>query len=97
MFFPVSISDVWSSFVRLYTFLIFVYVLMSWIRDAGPFESVRRVLAVVCEPYLGLFRRVLPTAWMGSTGMDFSPMVALVVLTFIIGPVVSAILRTVGL
>ncbi len=32
------------------------------------------------EPYLAPFRRLIPTVRMGAAGMDFSPVVALLVL-----------------
>src|SRR6266487_2813808 len=49
-------------FIWVYILLIFVYVLTSWVRL--PYSIwVRRVsdfLRDVCEPYLRLFRRILP-------------------------------------
>ena len=38
------------------------------------------MLVDVTEPYLGVFRRVIPVARFGGTGIDFSSIVALVVL-----------------
>ena len=32
------------------------------------------------EPYLGLFRRVIPVVRLGGSGIDFSSVVALIVL-----------------
>ncbi len=92
-----TLSGIWYSLVGIYSFAIFVYVVMSWIPNLGPLFGVYRFLAAICEPYIGLFRRVLPTAWMGSTGIDFSPMVAWAVLAFVVRPVGSVILSQVGL
>jgi uncharacterized protein YggT (Ycf19 family) len=54
-------------------------VLTSWVRLPYSFNPVQRFLYEVCEPYLRLWRRILP-----SFGpLDLSPMVgifALVVL-----------------
>jgi YggT family protein len=68
-------------FIYVYVLLIFVYVLLSWVRL--PYSSwVRRIsdfLRDVCEPYLRLFRRILPS--LGP--LDLSPVVAIFVLFLI--------------
>ena len=47
--------------VDLYTFIIFVYVILSWIPvKRGLLADIDNVLAKLCEPYLGLFRRFIP-------------------------------------
>lgn len=78
-----------STLVNFYTMLIFVYCLMTWIpMGASKFiEDLRGVLASICEPYLGLFRKFIPPIAM----IDFSPIVAIVVLQVLEG-VLRAIL-----
>ncbi len=67
---------------RFYGFLIIVYVLMSWLpKQSGIVADVYRVLGSLVEPYLSVFRRFIPP--MG--GMDFSPIVAIIVLQLLIG------------
>ena len=65
-------------FVLVYGLVIFAYILMSWIRM--PYSvwgsRIQNFLRDTCEPYMGLFRRVLPP--LGP--LDLSPIVALVVL-----------------
>jgi uncharacterized protein YggT (Ycf19 family) len=63
-------------FVSVYTLLIFAYVLTSWIRLPYSLAPVQRFLYEVCEPYLRLFRRILPP--LGP--IDLSPIVAVAVL-----------------
>jgi uncharacterized protein YggT (Ycf19 family) len=63
-------------FVAVYVLLIFMYVLTSWIRVPYSLNRIQRFLYDVCEPYLRLFRRVLPT--LGP--LDLSPIVAVIVL-----------------
>jgi YggT family protein len=65
-------------FTTVYTLVIFVYILSSWLRlPYSPWlNRIQRFLYDVSEPYLRLFRRVLPS--MGS--LDLSPMVAVIVL-----------------
>jgi len=73
---PVSLQVVVNAALNFYSLLIIVYVLMSWFPVSGVLEDVYRVLASVVEPYLGLFRRIVPN--MGA--LDFSPFVAILVL-----------------
>ena len=63
-------------FIAVYVLLIFVYILTSWIRLPYSLAPVQRFLYDVCEPYLRLFRRLLPS--MGP--LDLSPIVAVIVL-----------------
>jgi len=67
-----------TTFLYVYVFLIFVYVLLSWVQL--PYTPwVRRIydfLRDVCEPYLRIFRRILPP--LGP--LDLSPVVALLAL-----------------
>jgi len=62
----------------VYLLLILVYILLSWFRLPYSvfLERVQRFLHDVCDPYLRIFRRVLPP--IGP--IDFSPIVAIVVL-----------------
>lgn len=78
-----SIAQIVSSVLSFYSTLIIIYVLMSWFPARGLVLEVYRVLASVCEPYVGLFRRIMPVAAAGGTGIDFSPLVAILVLSFI--------------
>ena len=65
-------------FLYVYVLLIFVYILTSWVRL--PYNVwVRRIsdfLRDVCEPYLRIFRRIMPS--LGP--LDFSPVVAILAL-----------------
>lgn len=74
-----TIQDFVSVFAGVYVLLILVYILMSWLPPSmsSRLEGLRRFLYEVCEPYLRLFRRVIPP--IGP--LDLSPIVAIVVLT----------------
>jgi uncharacterized protein YggT (Ycf19 family) len=85
---PALIADTASAakqlidvFLLVYMLLIFAYVLTSWVRL--PYNIwVRRIadfLRDVCEPYLRLFRRILPP--LGP--LDLSPIVAILVLVVV--------------
>jgi YggT family protein len=70
------VAGIIAGLVQFYIALIVIYVLMSWFPISGVFAEVYQVLASVCEPYLGLFRRIIPPIGM----LDISPIVAIFVL-----------------
>jgi uncharacterized protein YggT (Ycf19 family) len=63
-------------FVLVYTLAIFLYVLTSWIQLPYSLRPAQRFLDEVCEPYVRLWRRILPTAG----PIDLSPMAAVIAL-----------------
>ena len=65
-------------FIGVYTLLILLYIISSWIRvPYSPWlNRVQRFLFDVCDPYLRLFRRILPP----FGPLDLSPIVVVVVL-----------------
>ena len=79
------ISSVIRSVGSFYGLLIFVYVLMSWFPARGIIYDVYRVIGSLVEPYLGLFRRVIPP--MGN--IDLSPIIAYFVLQLLVGVLAS--------
>jgi uncharacterized protein YggT (Ycf19 family) len=69
-------QDFVNVFVGVYVLVIFAYVITSWIRLPYSLSWLQRFLYDVCEPYLRLFRRLLPA--LGP--LDLSPIVAVLVL-----------------
>lgn len=73
----------------VYTLLIIVYILMSWLQL--PYNPVvatlRRFLHDTVEPYLNIFRRMIPPIGM----FDISPIVALIVLNVLAQIVITLI------
>jgi uncharacterized protein YggT (Ycf19 family) len=65
-------------FVALYWVVMLLYIITSWVRlpYSPTLNRIQRFLYDVCEPYLRLFRRVLPS----TGGLDFSPVLALIAL-----------------
>jgi|SRR3954447_4390171 YggT family protein len=73
-----SVETFINVFLSLYGLVIIVYILTSWLRlpYSPTVNRIQRFLYDVCEPYIRLFRRVLP-----ATGaLDFSPILALLAL-----------------
>lgn len=85
-------QDFVAVFFYVYILLIFVYVLSSWVRlPYSPWlRRMQDFLRDVCEPYLRLFRRVLPA--LGP--LDLSPIVAVISLVILMR-VVDAIFNNV--
>ena len=73
-----SIQNFLDVFISVYILVIIVYIITSWIRlPYSPWlNRVQRFLYDVCDPYLRLFRRVVPP--LGP--LDLSPMLAVITL-----------------
>lgn len=70
-------------FIYVYSLLILAYILTSWVRlPYSPWlNRIQRFLYDVCDPYLRLWRRVLP-----SFGpLDLSPVVGVLFLYILLG------------
>jgi uncharacterized protein YggT (Ycf19 family) len=65
-------------FIAVYILVILVYIISSWVRlPYSPWVNrIQRFLYDVCDPYLRLFRKVVPP--IGP--LDLSPMFAVIVL-----------------
>ena len=61
-------------FATVYGLVLVLYVLLSWIRLPSSLGPLQRFLYDVCEPYLRLWRRLLPLSF---GPVDFSPIVAI--------------------
>ena len=90
-----DVADYLNTLLLVYLILIFVRILMSWI----PRMPYNRYLAAflkfvsdVTDPYLNLFRRILPPVRMGGAGLDLSPIVATFVL-IIVGEIVVSLVQ----
>ena len=65
---------------QIYMLLIIIWCIMSWIpRGNSTVDSIRDALGSLVEPWLNLFRRLIPP----FGGIDFSPIVALFALELI--------------
>jgi YggT family protein len=76
-------------FVGVYTLAILAYILTTWVQLPYSLRPVQRFLYDVCDPYLRLWRRLIPVSF---GPIDFTPMVgvfALVIFDTIFKAVVS--------
>jgi YggT family protein len=77
-------------FIGVYILVILLYIITSWIRlpYSPTLNRIQRFLYDVCDPYLRLFRRVVPP--LGP--LDLSPMLAVITL-LIVQQILNAILN----
>ncbi len=70
-----------NAFFYVYILIILAYIVMSWVRLPYSLwlNRIQKFLYDVCDPYLRLFRKILPP--LGP--LDLSPMVGVLVLVLI--------------
>ncbi len=90
-----EIANYISTLIDVYVLVIFAHIVVGWLLAFGvrlPYSrtttAVIGFLRDVCEPFLRIFRRVLPS----FGGMDFSPIVAIIVLELVNSIVVQGLI-----
>jgi YggT family protein len=71
--------------LEVYSWLIIIRILLSWVSlpESAFLRSAYRALYQVTEPYLALFRRIIPSIGSGGMGIDLSPMLAIFVIIIV--------------
>ena len=89
-----TIADFVTALTWVYTLVIFAYILTNLAFTAGlrvPYSrtssAVLGFLRDVCEPYLRIFRRILPS----FGGLDFSPIIGIILLQVVGALIADAI------
>src|SRR5687767_943431 len=89
-----DVADYVSTLTLVYLVLIFVRIIMSWIPRI-PYNrflaGALKFVSEVTDPYLNIFRRILPPVRMGPGALDLSPIVATFVLIIVSSLVANAI------
>ncbi len=92
----VEIANYLSALIYVYTLLIVVYIVLNLLFAVGlrpPYsrasDAILAFLRDICEPFLRLFRRVIPM--MGA--FDFSPILAIITLELINSLVVQGLIH----
>ncbi len=81
----------------VYLILILSRIVLSWIQQFKPIPynlTVRAVIGFIegsVDPYLNMFRRVIPPIGGGGMALDLSPILAIFLLLLVQGIVVGAI------
>jgi YggT family protein len=69
--------------INLYIWVLIIAALLSWFPIANPsggLAATRRVLGAITEPVLRPIRQILPRPRVGGVGIDFSVLVAVILL-----------------
>jgi YggT family protein len=89
-----DVADYVAALFLVYIILILIRVLLSWVPRMPYSPTLRAVLDFITDttdPYLNLFRRIIPPIGGGGFGLDLSPMIGLIVLFILRGLVVALI------
>jgi len=89
-----DIASYVSALFTVYIILIFLKILLSWIPRMPDNRALRAVVQFINEttdPYLNIFRRVLPPVGAGGMALDLSPMIGVIVLFILQAIVVGAV------
>lgn len=89
----IAIAKVLGLIINLYTLIIIVAVLISWV-NADPYNPIVRILRQLTEPVFYQIRRIMPRALL-RTRLDFSPIIVLIGL-MIVETVVGGLLYDLG-
>jgi YggT family protein len=89
-----DIADYVGAIFLVYLILIFIRILLSWIPRMPYYPWLRACVDFVhqvVDPYLNIFRRVIPPLGGGGFAIDLSPILATIVLIIVSGVVVALI------
>jgi uncharacterized protein YggT (Ycf19 family) len=91
-----SVADFLSALIYVYTLLIILYIVIQLLFMVGlrpPYsrttDAVLGFLRDVCEPFLQIFRRVIPS----FGGIDLSPLLAILTLQILNNVVVGRLIH----
>ncbi len=80
-----NLADYFDKLVLIYMILVFIRIIISWIPRIPYNRTLQAVLQFihdVTEPYLRIFRRILPPIG-DRFPLDLSPLIALIVLVIL--------------
>lgn len=67
------------TFIQIYSTLLIIRVLLSWFPNINWYNQPFAALSQISDPYLNLFRSIIPPLG----GMDFSPILAFLLLNLL--------------
>jgi YggT family protein len=89
-----DVADYLSTLLTVYIVIIFIRILMSWFTRI-PYnrylDIFLRFVSEVTDPFLNIFRRIIPTVRIGPGALDLSPIVAVLFLSIVGGIVVNLV------
>lgn len=91
-YFLMGIAEVLNIVLYTYLFIIIARAVLSWV-NPDPWNSLVRFLYQVTEPLLERIRRIPPLSALSGGGMDFSPIVVILVIVFLQQFLVNSLVR----
>lgn len=73
------LANTLSTFITIYTGLLIVRILLTWFPNIDFYRQPFAALSQITDPYLNIFRSIIPPLG----GIDFSPMLAIILLQVI--------------
>lgn len=86
------LAKIINDLFHLYFILIILRIFLTWIPSIDWQQQPIKFVRIITDAYLDIFRRVIPPVG----GLDFSPIIAIIVLQVLQGLVVSSIAALVG-
>ena len=90
----VDVADYLRTLLTIYIVLIFIRILMSWFTRI-PYnrylDAFLKFVREVTDPYLNLFRRIIPPIRLGPGALDLSPIVGVLVLSIVGGIIINLV------
>jgi len=86
----VTVAQLFGTVINLYTIVIVVAALISWV-NPDPYNPIVRILKNLTEPVYYRIRKWLPFVYI--SGLDLSPIILLLTLQLLNGVVVTSVLQ----
>ena len=85
MFGLFGIGSMLLRLIDVYSFLIVAEAILSWVptTPGSVLYDIRGALRTLTDPFIDIFRRMMPSSTTGGMGIDFSPVIAIIVLQLI--------------
>ena len=77
-YFTNGLIGLFGSIIQLYMYIVLARVVVSWI-NADPNNPIIQFLRAITDPVLDRLRGLLPS-FFWSTGLDFTPLILIVIL-----------------
>ena len=87
-----AIAQVLDIVLKIYYWLILIRALISWV-NPDPWNPIVQFLQRITDPVLNPIRRIFP---MFNTGIDFSPLIAFLILVFLQSFLVRTLMDVAG-
>jgi len=73
--------------LRIYSYILFLRVILSWFRISpryGIWSKIYKFLINITEPFLAIFRKIIPVVRLGRSYLDLSYIAAILVIQLIV-------------